>query len=116
MGYDVHITRSPDWTESASNPITIEEWLAAIEADPEMRLDGFAEARTPAGETIRYESAGLAVWTAWPRGDHVIGEAWFDHRNGRIVVKSPDESILAKMREIAEKLQARVVGDEGEYY
>jgi hypothetical protein len=39
------------------------EWLALIQADPEMRFDGFAEAKTPDGVS-RYENQGLAVWEA----------------------------------------------------
>lgn len=116
MGYDVHITRAADWTNSESNPITLDEWLAYIESDPELRLDGFAEASTPAGDQIRYENPGLAVWTQWPGHDQDGNQAWFDHSGGRIVVKSPDNAILAKMCAIAKKMGARVQGDEGEYY
>ena len=116
MGYDVHITRASHWTNSQSNPITIQEWLAYIESDPEMRMDGFAEVRTPAGEIIRYENAGLAVWTAWSSGGEDGNRAWFDYRNGVIVVKNPDETIVSKMCAIAEKIGARVQGDDGENY
>ena len=77
-----------------------------------MRLDGFAEARNPTtGGTIRIESPGLSVWMAWSGGI-----AWMDHRGGRIVVKNPDTAILKKMCAIAERLGARVQGDEGEMY
>jgi hypothetical protein len=116
MGYDVHITRATDWTNSDSNPITLDEWLAYIESDPEMRLDGFAEPSTPAGDRIRYENPGLAVWIKRPGHDQDDNQAWFDHSGGRIVVKSPDNAILAKMCAIAEKMGARVQGDDGEYY
>src|SRR5579884_156777 len=56
------LTRASDWTDSESNPIRIDEWLAYIGSDPEMRLDNFADAQTPAGSVIRYENAGVAVW------------------------------------------------------
>lgn len=112
MGYDVHITRASAWSESELDPITLGEWLVYVKSDSEMRLDGFAEARTPADEVLRYENPGLAVWTGWSRS----GQAWFDHRNGRIVVKNPDDEILAKMCSIAREIGARVQGDEGEYY
>jgi hypothetical protein len=69
-----------------------------------------------AGEIIRCENAGLAVWTAWARGGENGNWAWFDYWNGCIVVKNPDEAILSKMCAIAEKIGARVQGDEGEYY
>src|SRR5262249_31763540 len=116
MGYDVHITRALEWVNAESNPIALEEWLAYIESDPEMRLDGFAEVQTPAGEILKCESAGLAVWTAWPGVGQRNGCAWFDYHAGCIVVKNPDDEILAKMCAIAERLEANVQGDEGEYY
>jgi hypothetical protein len=42
--------------------------------------------------------------------------AWFDYRRSRVVVKSPDDEILGKMRQIASALGAKVIGDEGELY
>jgi hypothetical protein len=39
-----------------------------------------------------------------------------DWRNGEIVVRSPDDAALAKLREIAAALGARIHGDEGEFY
>ena len=115
MGYDVHITRAADWTDAEGAPITLDEWLAVVHADPDMRLDGVAEASTPGG-TVRYENNGLAVWTKYS-GHEVNGNmAWFDYRRGRIVVKNPDEEIRAKMKQLAARLGAKVVGDEGEEY
>jgi hypothetical protein len=39
---------------------------------------------------------------------------WFmDHK---IVVKNPEDDVLTKMLEIARRLQAHVVGDDGETY
>lgn len=116
MGYEVHITRADEWTESEAQPITLAEWLAYVNADPKMRLDRAAEVATPTGETLRYENEGLAVWSAYCC--HGIDEdmAWFDYRNGRIVVKSPDEEIRRKMYSIALQFSAQVQGDEGERY
>jgi hypothetical protein len=111
LGYDLHITRATDWTDSETTPIALAEWHAYLRTDPEMRLDGHAEASTPSGEQIRIESAGLAVWTA-----HENDTVWFDHRRGRIVVKNPDEPTIAKMIGIAQSLGARVLGDDGELY
>jgi hypothetical protein len=113
VGYDVHITRATEWFESEDTPITFEEWTAFVKSDPSMRLDGFAEAAVGG---LRYESPGLAVWTAYSGHGKKGNMAWFDHDEGRITVKNPDEEILGKMRAIAKKLGARVVGDEGEEY
>ena len=115
MGYDVHITRAEHWIESESNPITLDEWLTYVASDPEMRLDNFAEAEVN-GEILRVENDGLTVWTAYT-GHGLNGNmAWFDHRDGSVVVKNPDDEILSKMRHIAEVFRANVIGDEGEFY
>lgn len=116
MGYDVHITRAEHWVDSEEFPITLDEWIAYVEQDSEMRLDNFAEATTTEGELIRYENRGLAVWIAYS-GHEVGGNmGWFDYWRGEIVVKNPDDEILIKMKQIARRLNARVVGDEGETY
>ncbi len=115
MGYDVHITWATNWSDSESVPIRLTEWLEYVASDPEFRLDNFAEAITPQGDTLRYDNTGLAVWTAYSDPDEQ-GSVWFDYRNGRIVVKNANIEIRAKMKEIADDLGARVVGDEGEEY
>ena len=115
MGYDVHITRAAEWSESESVPISLAEWLDYVANDPEMRLDNFAEA-VVSGRVLRYENVGLAVWTSYPGRAAGGRPPWFDYRSGRVVVKNPDDMILDKMREIASALDGRVVGDEGELY
>jgi hypothetical protein len=116
MGYDVHITRAENWTESEAKPITLAEWTAHIDSDPEMRLDGAAEATTATGETLRCQNEGIAVWTAYSGHGTDGNMAWFDYRDGCIVVKNPDEEIRRKMYSIASALGALVQGDEGELY
>ena len=116
MGYDIHITRAEDWTESEATPILLEEWLALARSDPEMRVDSSAEATTTQGETIRYENPGVAVWTGYSKDGEGGNHAWFDHRSGEIVVKNPDQEILRKMGRIAKRLGAKVQGDEREFY
>jgi hypothetical protein len=115
MGYDIHITRAEEWSESEANPITLDEWRAYVASDPEMRIDGFAETKTLDGTVLRLEGEGLTVWTAWP-GEAEDDHAWLECRLGRITVKNPDPLVLAKMCAIADRLGARVQGDEGEYY
>ncbi len=107
----MHIHRGEDWVDLADDRwIPLAEWQTFVGWQPDFRLDGFAEATSPSGEVIRVEGPGLAVWTAHA---HPV---CFDWRKGRIVVKNPDQAILAKMREIAGALNARVQGDEGEFY
>ncbi|HEV7281721.1 MAG TPA: hypothetical protein VGN57_16080 [Pirellulaceae bacterium] len=116
MGYDVHIARTEDWTESESRPIPLDEWFAYISADPEMRHDGQAVVSLRDGYEMRYESQGLAVWTAYSQPRAADDLVWFAYGDGCIVVKNPDHEILGKMLRIAAALNAFVVGDDGELY
>lgn len=115
MGYDLHITRVAPWHDAESNPITLDEWAAYVAADPEMRMDGFAEAKVDGG-ILWCESEGLAVWTVYSGHGKNGNMAWFDYRSGRIAVKNPDDEIIRKMKAIAAHFGAKVLGDDGESY
>ncbi|KWK77448.1 hypothetical protein [Burkholderia ubonensis] len=115
MGYDVHITRKANWF--ADEPqIDIDEWRTLVASDKEMRLDGYAEAKVGGGAVLRVESEGLAVWVAYSGNAASGNMAWFNFDRGDVVVKNPDAEIFAKMWAIAQKLGARVQGDDGELY
>ena len=113
MGYELHITRQDDcWENDAAKQIAEAEWQQVIENDDEMQLRDFAEAHSSTGEIVRIESPLLAAW------QHPINNetVWFRYHNGQIIVKSPDDIILQKTLEIAKLLNARVQGDDGEWY
>lgn len=116
MGYDVHITRARHWLDSEKRPIPLRTWLAYIEQDPEMELEDVAIGRVEGKPVLAYQNKGLAVWVAYSGHDPEGNKAWFDWRNGKIVVKNPDEEILGKMKQIASHLGAVVIGDDGELY
>lgn len=65
MGYDVHITRADCWLDGEEQPITLDDWLAYVRSDPEMRLDRLAEAATNGGELVEMAAPGLVVWTSY---------------------------------------------------
>jgi hypothetical protein len=115
MGYDVHITHRSDWPLNGEE-ITINEWLAIVAADPELRLDGYAQAPLPDGKVLRVDDPTLAVWAGWP--GHVEGEkmAPFYLADGNVSSKNPDDEVRRKMWRIAQQLNARVQGDDGEFY
>ncbi|MEQ1905717.1 MAG: hypothetical protein ABL888_16130 [Pirellulaceae bacterium] len=101
MGYNLYITRRHDWHDDAGPSITCDEWMALITDDPELSL--------------KPESEGLyANWS----GECTYPDPWFayNERLGAIDTKNPDEPIIQKMLDIAEKLHARVQGDDGEIY
>ena len=96
MGYDLHITRKHDRADEAGPTINPQEWLAVLDADPELSRATDAGDDTLAG--------------AW-KGDTLF---WFTE--GEIRCKNPDEPVIRKMVEIAERLGATVQGDDGERY
>ena len=97
MGYNLYITRAEDWVESEGHEITISEWLALIKLDPDLRLAGDGN------------GPQFTVWDGHPDDD----ESWLDWNEGNITTKNPDDALIAKMVEIAAKLDARVQGDDG---
>ena len=116
MGYDVHITRAEHWLDSKESPIALKEWFEYVAGDPEMELEGVAVGKVKGKAAVTYANKGLAVWKAYSLHDEGGNKVWFDFSDGRIVVKNPDDEILAKMKRIAKKLRANVVGDDGEQY
>jgi hypothetical protein len=116
VGYDVHITRKEHWSDEEGPSISLSEWISVVDSDPEMRLDGYAEARTSGGEVLRIENEGLSVWVAYSGHEKNGNMAWFGFFSGNVVVKNPDTEILAKMHSLAQRLSAKVQGDEGEEY
>jgi hypothetical protein len=109
MAYSLHIHRGADWSDH-EHDITLADWRALCEADPTLDLTGVATAQNPrTGEEIAIRSEGMARW------DGPI-TAWFNLDRGRITFNGTDEAIIAKACEIAERLGARVQGDEGEFY
>jgi hypothetical protein len=111
VGYDLHITRKSEWSDEGQD-ISLSEWKVVVGEDPSLRITGEVNAVTNSGEHISYKSEGLALWSGHPSG----AEIPFDFREGQIVVKSPDGPILNKMLSLADRLQAKVQGDEGEVY
>jgi hypothetical protein len=92
MGYDFHITRRDNWYDEGAD-ISADEWLKYVESDPELSID---------------ESNGkyFAIWK----------EDWLDWQLGEIYTKDPRRNLVEKMIQIANRLNAKVQGDEGEVY
>ncbi len=102
MGYEIHITRKSEWSDEDGPMIGEEEWLRLIEMDPELSLDR---------ETQCSISDEEVVFAAWKGAPGSLG--WF---NGEITTKNPERSLILKMVQIAERLGAKVQGDDGEEY
>jgi hypothetical protein len=97
-GYDAHISRAKDWTESKNSPIPLNEWKDFVKGDKEFR------------PVDADKAGGMAIWTD-PKDKK---EWYFSYHEGEISVKDPEGDVLNKMKSIARKLKAKVIGDEGE--
>ncbi|WP_092279357.1 MULTISPECIES: hypothetical protein [unclassified Duganella] len=115
MGYEVHITRKENWFDDGPE-ISLIEWLDVVNADPEMRNDGYAETTVSGGSVLRIEDPSMSVWLAYPGHQKNGNMAWMWLSHGCVVTKNPDEEIIGKMAIIAQRLSAKVQGDEGEVY
>jgi hypothetical protein len=99
MGYELHITRAEFHADNAGHEITADEWLRCVQGDPELRL-------------VPDQGKYFVQWS----GPSEHSEPWFDWFKGCVSTKNPDRAILGKMLQIAQTLNARVQGDDGEFY
>jgi hypothetical protein len=105
MGYDLHITRALEcWYDNPTDPILESEWVAIVDADPELRM------ATPDDD---YYMPGMVLWSRKFAG---FGGPWLCWSRGSIYSKNPNGAIIAKMLELASLLRARVQGDDCEVY
>ncbi|GAA5509159.1 hypothetical protein [Novipirellula caenicola] len=101
MGYNLYITRRKYHFEEEGPSITIDEWRAFVDADPELSFSHRDEALT-------------AIWN----GKCEYPDPWFAYSEdyGSIETKNPDVPIVNKMIQMAARLDAKVQGDDGEIY
>ncbi|WP_310832221.1 hypothetical protein [Paenibacillus pedocola] len=108
MSYDVHITRAGHWTESGSNPISLEEAKAYFASLGEFEYSSGISHKSPFGTL----SIGGDFFNWIDEGESVP----FSYTQGRISVSRADDYVIDKMKEVAAGLGAKVQGDEGEVY
>jgi hypothetical protein len=116
MGYELHITRAEVWTEAAQNPISEAEWHSLVRSDASLELSttDYYERKTKAGGTERiYAVFWKGATYDWNGKPH---HPAFFLADGEVTTKSPQEVTVKKAIEIAEKLGAQVIGDDGEQY
>lgn len=116
MGYDLHITRKDDWSDTKGPDITLGEWLDHIAIDKSLLLDPSFEGDRDPGVATGAKDASLAVWTGWPSREEGKREAWLWLSHGNLMATDPDLAMRQKMFLIADGLDAKLQGDDGEYY
>ncbi len=114
MGYDLHITRRDYWSDDAqqSVDITLEEWFIYLKSDPELELSDAYRIKVPGRPNESQVAPGFCEWNNHPANER----PWFDFSNGSISTKNPDDATIKKMLSISKQLDARVQGDNGEFY
>ncbi|WP_042201959.1 hypothetical protein [Paenibacillus camerounensis] len=109
MSYDVHITRTEHWTESGSNPISLEEAKAYFAGQADFNYSSGLSVKSPFGTL---DIAGdFFNWLA--EEEEQIS---FKYTDGRITVAGADDFVIEKMIGVAAGLSAKVQGDDGENY
>lgn len=98
MGYDLYITRLVRSDPAAGGFIPREQWEEIATADPEL---------IPGDDPGEY---------LWEEPGSATVHCWFAWSDGKIHTKSPDSASLTKMRLLAARLNAVVVGADGEIY
>ena len=114
MGYNVSITLDPKIDTWEPGKISEELYYSLIDRDPELRLDGKAEAETPSG-ILGCIDKSIAVWTEHSQNGQNGNYAWLWYAKGRIETKNPDTEFMKKLY-MAEELGGFVQGEEGELY
>lgn len=109
MVREVYITRKKEWFESGSeNNIPMDDWMAFVKNDPDMRLDNFTMVKLENGEMFKYDNPGTAVFLHRKCGEMDTCEIVFEYISGNIRVNDPDNDTMEKIKHIAYKLNAHV--------
>jgi hypothetical protein len=105
MGYELHITRATDWLDSASNPISQQEWEAFAGRVPGLRPGGWVD----------WSDIGRQPVFAWTCDDGtVVSLSW---RHGEVQVAGAfSDAATRSLARLAESLHANLVGDDHERY
>lgn len=98
-GYDLHISRKDFWGDDFGPKITFAEWQEHLKTDPQVVRD---VANGPQDFMVSIPGESFPLWY---RSD--LGE---------LFTKNPTDKAILKIEEIARSLNARVQGDDGEFY
>lgn len=115
MGYDLHITRQEHWADEETSSIPLDEWLAYVDSDKELELTNGYDIKI-GSETQFQDRPGFCEWNAHPTERLPNARPWFAYWKGSIDTKNPDAPTILKMMQIASVLNAKVQGDDGEFY
>jgi hypothetical protein len=100
MGYDLHITRAIFWPDSERYPILADE-VGNLRDEPDLTI--------PPGVPRDF------CTITWQSGTS-DGDGWLMFYAGQLKTKHPEPGLVCRMTELGTRLDAWVVGDDGEVY
>jgi hypothetical protein len=99
MSYELFITRKEFYIDEEGEGIQQEQFEESIKGDDFMKQD-----------------ENEYFWKGNPNPDLGDVSFWYEKDFGAISSKNPEEATIHKMYEIAQKLHAKVQGEDGEIY
>lgn len=103
MGYGLYIARGED------NPIRYEEIMKLVESEPGLIIEDKVEVMSPQGEVVSI----LGPFLHWERDGE---EIYLAFRKGKLVTSYTNDEDMVRLKYLAGKLNAKVIGEEGEEY
>lgn len=101
MSYGVHITRKENWFDAEGPAITQEEWLSIVHDDPDLTLE------LPVSD---------GCYADWNGQCERFDDPWLCLSAGNVSTEGFDAALVDKMVQIANRLAAKVQGEQGEIY
>ena len=111
MAYRIYICRADQPDEASENPISLDEWKNVVHDIPELHFFEGEDALPP-HVAAPSASEGLVRWAGHPLFDDV----WFNHSEGAIYVEGFDAYVNMRMRVLANRLNARVMDEDGRLF
>jgi hypothetical protein len=94
-------------TEEDNDPISLEEWLQVVEEDNDLKLTESIQGINPITRTkILIKEKGLAIW----RHTEKDYDVEFHFEKGKVCADGYDDCLINKMKQLAERLNAKVSG------
>jgi hypothetical protein len=116
MGYSVTIVRKNNWEDiNEESNITLEQWLQYVDSDEELEQP-LESSLTEYNKEYYQQKPGYCEWTSHSTYKEPFARPWFDYYKGQITSENVDDETMLKMIAIAECLNAKVQGQDGEVY
>lgn len=116
MGHDLYVTRKDDWSDTEGPDITLDDWLAYLAIDDSLKLDPARSANADPRVASGVKEPSHASWVHWPDREPGVREAWMWLERGNIVATDSGIRFRQKLFLIADGLEARLMGENGEVF